>query len=195
MQPQSILRISEVHSLFADAVLVDSKGYLTMASIWGRDTGIQELLGRMTLGPNEQDSIDSLHFEGEHSFEALVGDARRLDKLNGRVPGTLFGELVHLFIFDQKVLKPDLGNRKAVVLSRSEDVSLSDRIWATVRELAAIPLLDDWRDHILPVFEERGWIESRRGIGVHGTWLHLPDDEVDDLVGGMIRDFQLPIAA
>lgn len=188
------LRVSETHGVFCDAVLVDDNSRLTFGSFWGRDTGIQELMARMTLGPSDADSIDTLHLEGEQTIEVLVGDSRRLDKLNGRVSGTVFDELVHIFLYDQQVLSPDLANRKAIVLAHDQQAS-SDRLWATARELAAVPLLEEWREVLMPVFFEREWIRSRRGLNVQGSWLHFPDDDLDDLITGLVRSDTLQIAA
>lgn len=188
------LRVSETHGVFCDAVLVDSNSRLTFGSFWGRNTGIQELMARMTLGPGDADSIDTLHLEAEQTIEVLVGDSRRLDKINGRVSGTVFDELVHIFLYDQQVLSPDLANRKAIVLSH-DDQDSSDRLWATAQELAATPLLNEWRDVLMPLFIEREWIASRRGLNVQGSWLHLPETDLDELISDLVRGNTLQIAA
>ncbi len=111
-----MLAVNEINDVYCDALVCD-EGYLVFASCWGRDTAIQELLARLTLTANEG-GISQLSFDGHvasengdtsdsklrfENYPAKIGNPDRLDKMTGRMPkSNLFGDLVHVWLFDKK---------------------------------------------------------------------------------------------
>ncbi len=45
----TLLTLSAIHDVYADAYLADDSGRLLFLSVWGRDTALQELLARLQL--------------------------------------------------------------------------------------------------------------------------------------------------
>lgn len=147
--------------VFVDACIPDDAGQLLFLSAFGRDTSLQQMLARFQLRATAG-GLDRITIQREaEPFTALVGDPNRLEKLSGRLPReTLFGNLVHLWIFDPVVLEPDRANGRGWILVE-EDEHRSDRRaelraqrrWMLLSRLARIPLLDEWRDTLLEALE------------------------------------------
>src|SRR5690348_9034273 len=105
----SLYSICESPDLMADACVCNDAHQLIFVSLWGRDTAMQEFLARLTLGSHEK-GLDSFHLilESAPDVEVFVGNLNRLEKRTTRVlRRTLFGSLVHLWLFDHRCREPD----------------------------------------------------------------------------------------
>lgn len=176
-------RIAEMQDLFVDSVVVDDNHQLIFASLYGRDTAIQQLLAAFTL-PVTSGGLDKISLDDPSnafaanigdSFEVLIGEPDRLDKFSGRLPReNVFGNLSHTWIFDPACMKIDRVNRKAWFLELSSlpmtgariggDAEMRWKIWQTVKLLSAIPLLDEWMELILRC-ESICVIKTARSLG------------------------------
>jgi hypothetical protein len=154
-----IQQVSEVH---VDACVRNEAGQLMFLSAFGRDTAIKELMARMELSTGDNHSLSELTLKGtcDHAGEShavMVGDPKRLDKHTGRLPKRkLFGNMTHVWIYDPAIREPDKGSRTAWLIDRvisdgteSSSLDIRERIWATIGQLASIPLLPHWRDTVL----------------------------------------------
>jgi hypothetical protein len=154
-----IQQVSDVH---VDACVRNEAGQLMFLSAFGRDTAIKELMARMELGTGDNHSLSELTLKGtcDHAGEShavMVGDPKRLDKHTGRLPKRkLFGNMTHVWIYDPAIREPDKGSRTAWLIDRvisdgteSSSLDIRERIWATIGQLASIPLLPHWRDTVL----------------------------------------------
>lgn len=155
-----MLRILEFPDVMADACLRDSEGRFMFLSIYGRDNAVLQFIAAMEL-PQDQQGIIRFHLVDEDGTEhpADVGGTNRLAKHSGHMPKqTIFGAVNHMWIFDKGMSKPDMANRIAWVLHTNSAVdaelgTLDDRVWAMVKRLSPVPILDAWRAQIL----EWGW--------------------------------------
>lgn len=154
-----IQQVSDVH---VDACVRNEAGQLMFLSAFGRDTAIKELMARMELGTGDNHSLSELTLKGtcDHAGEShavMVGDLKRLDKHTGRLPKRkLFGNMTHVWIYDPAIREPDKGSRTAWLIDRvvsgateTFNLDIRERIWATIGQLASIPLLPHWRDTVL----------------------------------------------
>ena len=154
-----IQQVSDVH---VDACVRNEAGQLMFLSAFGRDTAIKELMARMELGTGDNHSLSELTLKGtcDHAGEShavMVGDPKRLDKHTGRLPKRkLFGNMTHVWIYDPAIREPDKGSRTAWLIDRvvsgateTFNLDVRERIWATIGQLASIPLLPHWRDTVL----------------------------------------------
>ncbi len=147
-------QIEQFGDVFTDALVRNDSGHLMFMSIFGRDTAIQQLLAAFSL-PVGNGGVDRIKLRevGETGTAqiAFVGDARRLTKLTGKLPGQpLFGVLSHVFIFDESIGLPDRANGTGWVLSAGNDHGLHARqCWQMIRRLSSVPLLDRWRDAVI----------------------------------------------
>ncbi|MFW5442686.1 MAG: hypothetical protein ACKE51_00035 [Methylococcaceae bacterium] len=180
-----MLAINEVTDVYCDALVCDD-GNLVFASCWGRDTAIQELLARLTLTGSEG-GISQLSFDGNvdesssvkfESLSAKIGNPDRLDKMTGRMPqSNLFGDLVHVWLFDKKVRQPDYVNRRAYLLVLPGVDDHDEMAWGLIRQVCHLPLLEHWRQTIIDLMREWGWLKLVSGHGIDLISISIPEDE------------------
>ena len=149
-----LFKLVELSDLYADACVRDEFGQLMFLSLYGRDTAIQQLLAAFTLKVTEG-GLDSFRLQDPSGqvHWVHVGDADRLEKFTGKLPRNLFGNLIHIWLYDSVLVRPDRSNRIAWVLVDADgkhglDVS-SDKVWALYKLLSPVPLLDIWKDVVL----------------------------------------------
>ncbi|WP_404357236.1 hypothetical protein [Methylotuvimicrobium sp. KM1] len=181
-----MLVIDELHDVFCDA-LVDDDGWLVFASCWGRDTAIQELLARLTL-PDSEGGLSKLTFLDDAMNRTVgIGNPDRLDKMTGRMPKVnLFGDIVHLWLFDKKAVTPDFVNRRAylLLLPDQDDYAAT---WALIKSVCPLPLLDYWQDAVVNVCRRNGWLKGIKGYRINAVSIDLPDEEFGAQLGELIR--------
>ena len=173
--------IREFSDVFLDALVRNEAGQLMFASLYGRDTAIQQLLAafslpvtsggvdRITLKPVEAPprpgdgvaGVVPLHPEtpaGEdHRGIAFIGEASRLTKLAGKLPRrSLFGPVSHVFIYDPMVIDPDTANGRAWVLTFGNDgLDHRQSVWAMIQRISPVPLIDAWLEPVLAALGEK----------------------------------------
>jgi hypothetical protein len=154
--PQPLYRLDECPDLMADGCVGDEHGNLVFLSIWARDTAVQEFLARLTLGRSEQ-GLDRFHLVTEQaSIPVFVGNVENLEKRTTRAfRRTLFGSMVHLWLFDKRCVKPDKANASALALLPKAVSDHTERLWALVQETCPLPLLDHWRDAVVELLRSQ----------------------------------------
>ncbi len=188
-----MLAVNEINDVYCDALVCD-EGYLVFASCWGRDTAIQELLARLTLTANEG-GIAQLSFDGHVSSEkvdtpdtklrfenypAKIGNPDRLDKMTGRMPkSNLFGDLVHVWLFDKKARQPDFVNREAYLLMQLGQDNQQEGTWDLIKQVCHLPLLEHWQSSIINLMQEQGWLKLISGHGIDVISITLPEEQFD----------------
>jgi hypothetical protein len=158
----SLYRIDECRDLMADACLCDDPRHLVFASLWGRDTAVQEFLGRLTLG-SQEDGLDGFHLidDDEQSFHISAQNPDRFVKRTTRAyRRTLFGSMVHVWIFDRRCVKPDKANASALAILPKDETTRIRRLWSVVQETCPLPLLDHWRDIVLDLLREKSMLST-----------------------------------
>jgi hypothetical protein len=155
-----LYQIMELSDLYADACVRDESGELMFLSLYGRDTAIQQLLAAFTLKANsgglDHFRLLSVGDDGVQSIEKIqVGNPDRLTKYSGRLPKeNLFGNLIHTWIYDTALLKPDRPNRTAWLMldepfTPKARPRLLQGIWSLYKQLSPVPLLDSWKEVVI----------------------------------------------
>ncbi len=185
----TLMPIPDINDVFTDGFLVDDTGSIAFLSLIGKDTAIQEFRARWSL-PITQGGLTDFQVETPDSTVRLnLGSPESLEFLSGRLPTSLFGNLIQVFVYKQLVQKPDFANRKAVQLFKKEDAgNHSDKLWTLVKNLSPLPLLDQWREVILNLFTEKFWLQELPGMGdVSAHVVSIPEDELADLLKANIQ--------
>lgn len=195
--PQPLYRIDECPDLMADGCVGDEHGNLVFLSAWARDTAVQEFLARLTLGRSEQ-GLDQFHLVTDQaSIPVVVGNADNLEKRSTRAfRRTLFGSMVHLWLFDKRCVKPDKANASALALLPRAVSDHTDRLWALVRETCPLPLLDHWRDDVLALLQSRDMLTRlplTLGL-LEGHRLALDVPALTTALGELIRNGTLGVS-
>jgi len=181
--------ITDINDVFTDGFLVDDSGSIAFLSLIGKDTAIQEFRARWSL-PITQGGLTDFQVETSDGIVRLnLGSPESLEFLSGRLPTSIFGNLIQVFVYKHLVQKPDFANRKAVQLFKKDDTgNHSDKLWTLVKNLSPLPLLDQWQDVILNLFREKHWLQDIPGIGeVSAHVVSIPEDELADLLKANIQ--------
>lgn len=196
--PTPLYRIDECSDLMADACLCDEQRNLIFLSLWGRDTAVQEFLARLTLGQKEQ-GLDQFHLVTEEDLElpVFVANADVLEKRTTRAfRRTLFGSMIHLWIFDRRCVKPDKANASALAILPKEVSDPVPRLWTLVQETCPLPLLDHWRDTVLDLLRSQDMLSTLPFLlgALDGYRLTLDVPALTTALGELIRSDSLGIA-
>ncbi|MPS81853.1 MAG: hypothetical protein E2591_27690 [Achromobacter sp.] len=199
-------RIRELQDLYVDACSRLPSGDLAFLSFYGRDGSVQQLFASLQLGTQEGGLRQLTLMTASSTVETVVsvGDVKRLEKHTGRLPRqTLFGGLLHCWIYDPALLKPSRATRSGWVLCDSPVAQApgpaADAVWELVKQIAEVPLLDRWRDFVMS--ELRGDLladlddEACRPVGrIHPTFVRLPSD-FSSRISSYVRNGQLTLLA
>ncbi|MEE5091715.1 hypothetical protein V2H26_17155 [Xanthomonas euvesicatoria] len=186
-----LYRIDECADLMADACVCGAQGELVFLSVWARDTAIQEFLARLTL-PGDAQGLDQFHLvtgKGA-SIPVFVGNVEQLEKRTTRAfRRTLFGSMVHLWLFDRRCVQPDKANASALALIPKADAAPTERLWTLVQQTCPLPLLDHWRDTVLELLSTHAML-SRLPLALgplEGHRLALDVPLLTQALGELIR--------
>lgn len=184
--------IDECPDLLVDACVCDEERRLIFLSAWGRDTAVQEFLARLTLGHSEG-GLEQFHLvQSGHSLPVFP-DAERLEKRTTRqLRGTLFGSLLHVWLFDGRCAVPDRANHLAYALVRDKVDPLAS-LWPLVVDTCPLPLLPHWQGPVMELLLQEQMLERLPGaLGDLAGWrLRLKLDELQYHLGKRIRAGQL----
>lgn len=156
-----MFKILELSDLFVDACVRDESNNLMFLSVYGRDTAIHQLLAAFHIGRSDG-GFDSIRLRDETNGTVHPVSVQRPDRLakhTGRLPGNMFGNLVHVWVYDPAMLQPDKGSRTAWVFldeafGQDSRNRLIELIWSSYKALSPIPLLDSWQEVVLRATEE-----------------------------------------
>lgn len=192
-----LYRIDECQDLMADACVCDEAHQLIFLSVWGRDTAVQEFLARLTLGSAEK-GLDRFHLvTADHtSIPVEVPDVHRLEKRTTRAfQRTLFGSMIHTWLFDSRCVKPDRANGSALAILPKDDASRTQRLWSLAQDTCPLPLLNHWRDTVLDLLQSRSMLSALSfALGpVEGYRIALDIPALTTALGDLIRSRTLDI--
>ena len=148
--------------VFVDGCVRNEAGILMFVSVFGRDTAIKELMARIQLGKGA-DGLSELKLKGcdvhqGDNHVATINNAKDLEKLTGRLPKCLYGNLTHAWIFDPAIRAPDKGAGQAWIIEPKQADQIAQqcivqkRLWQAICQLANIPLLAHWQETVLQTF-------------------------------------------
>ncbi|MCL2872802.1 MAG: hypothetical protein FWF41_07505 [Betaproteobacteria bacterium] len=188
--------ILELPDLLVDSCVTDESCNLIFGSIWGRDTAIQEILGKITLNPSDPLSLRSIMIEGDGIHSPVYFEKDFLDKKLAKCyPGTLFGAMNHLWLFDKRILEPDYANHSAYLIHQN-DAIVDERVWRMVSDLSPYPLPDNWQAEVIKVVSTFDMLTPMKTVlGKVGCFkLSLNVDLIQQTVSGLIRTGKLTIS-
>lgn len=194
--PAPLYPIEECPDLYVDACVCDEQRQLIFLSAWGRDTVMQEFLARLTLGQDEN-GLEQFHVVLDGRSLPVFPQVELLEKRTTRqFRGTLFGSLLHLWLFDRRCTRPDLANHLAFALLERDAIP-HDRLWPLVMETCPLPLLQHWRQPVMEVLSQHGMLTALpTSLGALSAWrLALQLDVLEPTLGDLIRRGQLTTEA
>jgi hypothetical protein len=193
-----LYHIDEGPDLFADACVCDESHYLIFLSLWGRDTAVREFLARLTLGSADR-GLDRFRLVAaeDTSIPVAVANVDRLEKRETRTfQRTLFGSMLHVWLFDSRCVRPDKANGSALAILPKDGASRTQRLWSLVQDTCPLPLLPHWRDNVLDLLQSQSMLLSLAfAVGpVEGYRIALDVPSLTTALGDLIRSGVLNIA-
>lgn len=179
-----MLNINVSDAIFCDGLLTNDKNKLLFMSVWGRDTAISEWLARLTLPGHEQGVREFVAHDDKCRVHVLV--PKELDKYQARKPGSVFGDLIQLFLFDPSIQKPDGVKRQAWSLYELQEGAGEPDIWPLIMETCHVPLMEHWRGPVTEAFEAREWITRLSGYRVGAIGVDLSSDDVETCIEQLV---------
>jgi hypothetical protein len=145
--------LGEFNQAYVDAVVINSLGELLLISVYARQTIMQQIISALTLSPNSGGaaSLQVVDLEGHLVRRIHIGARDQLTKKSAKLPVLASGEIVHTWIYDQRLAQDDLTNGVGyVVLDASlEEEQRQVAIWQKIVHLAPIPLRDVWQEPVM----------------------------------------------
>lgn len=195
--PRHLYRIDECPDLMADACISDENGQLVFLSLWARDTAIQQFIARLTLGTKD-DGLDQFHIltEQGHALPVFIGNVDSLEKrLTRAYRRTLFGTMVHLWLYDRRCTAPDKANARALALLPKDSPATMERLWRLVQDTCPLPLLDHWRDPVMSLLRQNEMLtrlpRSLGPLDAHRLSIDVP--RISEHLGSQIRNGYLGV--
>ncbi|MBX8588626.1 hypothetical protein K5D56_04465 [Pseudomonas cichorii] len=192
LAPSLLYQIDEFPDLYVDACVCDEQRNLVFFSAWGRDTALQEFFARLTLG-RADGGIDQFHLLINDQRLPVFPNPDLLEKRTTRqYPGTLFGSLLHLWLFDRRCAVPDQANHFAYALIHQDQEPLQ-RLWPLVTRTCPLPLLQHWRKPVMQVLVDYGMLAPLVGaLGTVKVWrLAIALEALELALGDLIRNGKL----
>ncbi len=182
--------VYEVYGLFCDAILVDEIGDLVFGSFFARDTAIREFQSRLTLATAEGGltEFNITNADGYSNHAKVVISS--LKQMNGRINTDVLGEIVHCFLYNEDVLRPDHANHQALLINRTDDRS---SLWRSIVATCPIPLLEHWQDILVPDMIDAGMITFFTGFNQFGIKINIREEAMARIVKNRCLDHSLTL--
>lgn len=183
----SILKLQS--NLFCDTLLLDKNNNLIFMSIYGRETGMLELFGKLTIGLNTLKFDDSYHFA---KFSKDLNYEKKTLKFNT----SQYGTMIHSWIFDSRIKYPDFDSKTALLLHKDgSDQNLTERYISIIKEISSLPILDHWASDIVSIVKNNEMISSFKPIvgSVSASLITINDKLLTNLMSDLIKSGVLSI--
>lgn len=204
-----LYRIREISDLFVDAcVRHPEDASLLFLSVYGRDASVSQFYASFSL-PASCGGLTQFTLVGDDGTftTVMVPDSKHLKKTTGKLSkGCLFGQVNHAWVYHADLAAPDHANRTAWGVypvahadAPEEPPEVLAGAWQLVRELAAVPLADEWRDSVLGLPGEPviSWLHTCRfpPVGcVRACRINVGGNFVDR-ISDAVRDGELRLTA
>lgn len=191
-QTSTFLRAHEIDGVFFDAFLAKDTNELVFLSAWSKDTQMLDFIARLELGSSDDIGIGELNLYAPNKSDSPIsirvcvpGSLKEFQKRSARVETSLFGGMIHTFIFDKRVAEIDPSNRSLICLGDNEH---EIDPWPIVKKCCHLPLLDHWRESVLEKFHEALLIKPLlNGFRVTGIELSLVEIEVEEIIETLVK--------
>ncbi len=179
---------TNVGDVYCDALITSAEHRLLFASLWGRDTAIQELLARLTLSTSAG-GFDCLQVMADSLWKAFPGK-EPLTKTSGRLPkGNLFGEMSHVMLYAPDFASASTGSERFCrLLFQDWDHHTPGHTWQAVQHCSHLPLLSHWQQPVLQLLEDNRWLTTLPGFGVHAVEIDLTHEDYETAISTLIRE-------
>ena len=188
--------VPEIHGVFVDSVLTDQASNLLFCSFWGNDTSIRDLQARFTLA-NAEGGLTAFNITGNDAqgkpLKTFVqlGNIANIGQMTGRVHTDILGDMVHCWLYNNEIMKPDLANHRALLINQDGQ---PNNLWNAIKLVCPVPLLDHWQDLITTAMIDADMITPLSGINQYGVQINIDEEAIAMIVKEACMDGSLSIS-
>ncbi|OCG64118.1 hypothetical protein A9G48_04125 [Gilliamella sp. wkB18] len=184
----NILTLQDIPDLKCDCCIANNDSELIFLSVWGKDTAMQELCAKLTIGETTKHGLTDIKLNHHRVF---LAEGKHYAKRTLKVTKTLFGSLIHAFIFDKRIIEPNRDSNSMISIYKVEDVSTRhNRYFDAIKTLSSVPILEHWADEIVSIAKQQGMIKEHKAIvgDVDATTIIVNDTILTQIMSQKIRD-------
>lgn len=189
----TILTLQDIPDLKCDSCVANEKSELIFISIWGRETAIQELLAKLTIGETTKHGLSEIKFNNHNQVRLAEGQqyAKRTLKVNK----TLFGSLIHVFIFDKRIIEPNRDSKSMITLYRKDAISVTPCYFDAIKHLTSVPLLEHWAEEVVLIAKQQEMINEHSPLvgDIYATTITVHDMTLTQIMSFLIKDGSLTL--
>ena len=188
---RKIFNVDDFDSMFCDGLAIKD-GDLIFGSFWGRDTTILECLSKYQL-PTHSGGLSYFNVEGVSAF--VKPDT--LKKQTSRSVSKTFGNLVHLWLYNESLLKIDSVNHSSISLYFDKVKEFSDLpgdlLWNLINKLCPFPLLASWKEQIVDKCINENFVSIHPGLNLSCIEVNLDADILGEFISTGVKNNQLNV--
>ncbi|WP_392562277.1 hypothetical protein RHO12_01970 [Orbus sturtevantii] len=199
MNDISTFTLKDIPDLLCDSYIVDSNDNLVFLSVWGRDTAMQELLAKLTIGSSSNVGLTDIRLVNRLNllFHAKLTNDSEYNKKTQKFYHSQFGTLNHAWIFDKRIKQPCRENQSAMLMfeeNTSPDMN-NMSIFQTIKQLTSIPLLDHWQTSVIEIAKDNDMIKANLVLGrpIQSFTINLNENIMVDKVSELIQNKTLTL--
>jgi hypothetical protein len=178
----TMYKLLEIGDVFVDAAVKDSMGQMLFVSFIGTDTELQALAGRLSLSSSHPEHIKTVNFRDENNDLVMLSFPKSLEKASQRMDLDAVMNGVHVFWYQKKLLPQYFDAGKGILVNKlniSED-EFNEQLWQMIKHVCRPPLLDHWRETLLPIFLEHEWVTPLSSWGCIQSYnLDFPEEHIE----------------
>lgn len=200
MNTISTLILKDIPDLLCDGCVVDSNDNLVFLSVWGRDTAMQELLGKLTIGSSSNMGLTEIRLLNHLNLltHAKLPKDRKYDKRIQKFQHPLFGTLNHAWIYDTLMKTPCRTSQSAILMFEGEtpQVVIDDCLFENIKHLTSIPLLEHWKSAVLGLAKVHDMIKDNTTLcrrQLKSVTIHINEPVLAEHIGYLIQKKELTL--
>lgn len=187
-----ILTLQDIPDLKCDSCITNDKELIFM-SLWGRETSMQELLAKLTIGEKNKLGLTNIKFDGH---QVVLSNEQQYTKRILKVR-TIFGTLIHTFIFDMRIIEPDRDSNSMICLYAKEIMPNErfERYFHAIKTLTSVPILEHWADKVVDIAKQM--IHEHKPIvgNISATTITVNDITLTQTMSHLIKNGTLTLGA
>lgn len=185
---KTLYSIDDFDSMYCDGLLT-KENRLLFGSFWGRDTTALEFLSKFQL-PVSQGGLAFTQIGGVLTYV----DADHLHKQTGRVSSSIFGNLVHLWLYHDGLVNVDTVNHRSLTLLdqvHTPETLPQSLLWPLIKSVSPFPLLDDWQTPLVNECIRQECVDIHTGLNMSCVEISLDEMSLGEFLTAGIASGEL----
>lgn len=186
------LTLYDIPDLKCDSCITNNNSELIFLSVWGRNTAMQELVAKLTIGETTKHGLANIKL---NHYKVFLAQETDYCKRTLKVTTSSLGQLIHTFIFDKRIIEPNRDSNSMISIYKVNDIS-TNRYFEAIKTLSSVPILEHWADEIVSIARQNQMINEHKSIvgDIVATTISINDKKLTNIMSQKIRDGILTIS-